>query len=66
MVSCELFKWKGGGRGQVLIMVFFLSFMYGKNNLLTASFVDLVYCSCHFVILFSFHSVNIVSVVILS
>ena len=41
-------------------MVFILSFMYGKNNLLTARFVELVHCSCHFVISFSFPSVIIV------
>ena len=48
------------------IMVFILSFMYGKNNLLTAPFVELVHCSCHFVTSFSFPSVIIVSLGILS
>jgi len=46
---------------EIGIMVFILSFMYGKNNLLTAPFLELVHCSCHFVISFSFRSVNIVS-----
>ena len=48
------------------IMVFILSFMYGKSNLLTVPFVELVHCSCHFVILFSFPSVIIVTIGILS
>ena len=51
---------------EIGIMVFILSFMYGKNNLLTAPFVELVHCSCYFVISFSFPSVIIVSLGILS
>jgi hypothetical protein len=35
--------------------------MDGKNNLLTAPFVELVHCSCHFVNPISFPSVMIVS-----
>jgi len=30
-------------------MAFILSLIDGKNNLLTAPFVELVHCSCHFV-----------------
>ena len=51
---------------QIGIMVFILSFMYGKNNLLTAPFVELVHCSCYFVISFSFPSLIIVSLGTLS
>jgi hypothetical protein len=40
--------------------------MYGKNNLLTASFVQLVHCSCHLVFLFSISSVITVFLHILS
>jgi len=47
-------------------MVFILSFIDGKNNLLTAPFVELVHCSCHFVNPISFPSVIIVSLGILS
>ena len=47
-------------------MVFILSFMGGKNNLLTAPFVELVHCSGHFVYPISFPSVIIVSLGILS
>ena len=50
---------------EIGIMVFILSFMYGKNNLLTAPFVQLVHCSCHFVISFSFPSIIIVCLGIL-
>ena len=46
---------------EIGIMVFVLSFMYGKNNLLTAPFEELVHCSCHFVISVFFPSVIIVS-----
>ena len=42
-------------------MVFILSLIDGKNNLLIAPFVELVHCSCHFVIPISFTSVMIVS-----
>ena len=51
---------------EIGIMVFILSFMYGENNLLTAPFVKLVHCSCHYVHSFSFPSVIIVSLGILS
>jgi len=51
---------------EIGIMLFILSFMYGKNNLLTSPFVELVHCSCHFVNPFSFPSVIIVSLGILS
>jgi hypothetical protein len=47
------------------MLVFILSFKGGKYNLLIAPFVELVHCSCH-VILFSFPSVIIVSLGILS
>ena len=33
-------------------IVFILSLIDGKNNLLTAPFVELVHCSCHFVNLY--------------
>jgi len=42
-------------------MVFILSLIDGKNNLLTAPFAELVHCSCHFVNPISFPSVMIVS-----
>ena len=42
-------------------MVFILSLIDGKNHLLTAPFVELVHCSCHFVNPISFPSVMIVS-----
>ena len=48
------------------IMVLILSFVYGKNNLLTAPYVQLVNCPLHFVISFSFLSEIIVSFGILS
>ena len=51
---------------EIGIMVFILCFMFGKNNLRTAPFVGLVHCSCHFVNPFSFSSVIIVSLGILS
>jgi len=51
---------------EIGIMVFILSFIYGKNNLLTAPFVEPVHCSCHFVKPFSFPSVIIVYLGILS
>ena len=51
---------------EIGIMVSILSFMYGKDNLLTVPFVELVHCSCHFVISFSFPSVIIASLGILS
>ena len=47
-------------------LVLILSFMYGKNNLFIAPFVELVHCSCHFVNPFYFPSVIIVSLGILS
>ena len=48
------------------ILVFILSFIFGKNNLLTAPLVELAHCSCHFANPFSFPSVIIVSLSILS
>ena len=48
------------------ILVFILSFIFGKNNLLTAPLVELAHCSCHFANPFSFPSVIIVSLGILS
>jgi hypothetical protein len=47
-------------------MIFILSFMCRKNNLLTTPFVKLVHCSCHHVIPFSISSVIMVSLGILS
>jgi len=46
-------------------LVFILSFMCGKNNLLTAPLLELVHCLCHFVSSSSFPSVIIVSLGIL-
>src|SRR5215469_17414036 len=51
---------------EIGILVLILSFMCGKNNLLIAPFVQLVHCSCHFVIMFSFPSVIMVSLGVLS
>ena len=42
-------------------IVFILSFIYGKNNLLNTPFVEPVHWSCHFVNNISFPSVVIVS-----
>ena len=56
----------GINSAEIGIMVFIISFMFGKNNLLTAPLVELVHCSCHFLNPFSFPSVIIVSLGILS
>ena len=51
---------------EIGIMVFIHSFKCGKSNLLIAPFLELVHCSCQFVITFSSPSVIIVSLCILS
>ena len=51
---------------EIGILVFILSSIFGRNNLLTAPLVELAHCSCHFVNPFSFPSVIIVSLGILS